>query len=57
MAHRRVECWLPVSGYEGLYEVSDLGRVKSFHRRAPAILTGGTDKDGYPIVALWKDAR
>lgn len=25
------ERWLPVGGYEGLYEVSDLGRVRSFH--------------------------
>lgn len=26
------ERWLPVPGYEDLYEVSDLGRVRSFHR-------------------------
>lgn len=25
--------WLPVVGYEGLYEVSDLGRVRSLDRR------------------------
>src|SRR5262245_12445878 len=45
------ERWLPVPGYEGLYEVSDLGRVRSLHTGrgkgkrggllAPA-LTGGT---------------
>ena len=26
------ELWLPVRGYEGLYEVSDLGRVRSLDR-------------------------
>jgi hypothetical protein len=28
-----VERWLPVVGLEGLYEVSDLGRVQSVHNR------------------------
>lgn len=27
-----IEIWLPVKGYEGLYEVSDLGRVKSLEK-------------------------
>lgn len=27
-----VETWKPVAGYEGLYEVSDLGRVRSLDR-------------------------
>jgi hypothetical protein len=27
-----VEHWLPVAGYEGFYEVSDLGRVRSLDR-------------------------
>jgi hypothetical protein len=31
-ADEPVERWLPVVGYEGLYEVSDLGRVKSLRR-------------------------
>lgn len=29
------ERWLPVVGYEGLYEVSDLGRVRSLNRLVP----------------------
>jgi hypothetical protein len=29
------EQWRPVVGYEGLYEVSDLGRVRSLARRVP----------------------
>jgi len=26
--NKEVECWLPVVGYEGLYEVSNLGKIK-----------------------------
>lgn len=29
----QVERWLPVVGYEGLYDISSLGRVCSFHGR------------------------
>jgi hypothetical protein len=31
-----LEHWLAVPGWEGLYEVSDLGRVRSLTRRTPA---------------------
>lgn len=30
----RAEKWSPIKGYEGLYEVSSLGRVKSLKRRS-----------------------
>jgi len=29
------ERWLPIPGYEGLYEVSDFGRVRSLDRKTP----------------------
>lgn len=29
------ECWLPVVGFEGVYEVSDQGRVRSLDRQVP----------------------
>lgn len=29
-----VEIWRPIQGYEGLYEVSNLGNVKSLSRNA-----------------------
>lgn len=32
MDDRNLERWLPVPGYEGVYEVSDLGRVRSLTR-------------------------
>lgn len=49
------ERWLPVVGWEGIYEVSDLGRVKRTKRARgtrPGILKGGMDRYGYPVVAL-----
>ncbi len=29
------ERWMPIEGYEGIYEISDLGRVRSLWGRAP----------------------
>lgn len=34
------------------YQVSDMGRVKSFHKNSERILVGGFDKDGYRQVVL-----
>ncbi|MEZ2310872.1 NUMOD4 domain-containing protein [Paraburkholderia sp. RCC_158] len=61
------ECWKPVVGYEGLYEVSDLGRVRSLDRYSPIrgggvalhrgrILRPGTHEFGYAHVQLYRDA-
>jgi hypothetical protein len=36
------EIFLPVKNYEGLYEVSNLGRVKSLERRVPNPKNGST---------------
>src|SRR5690242_190605 len=36
------EQWRPVVGYEGAYEVSDHGRVRSLMREVPAGQRGGT---------------
>lgn len=50
-----VEEWRPIKGYEGLYEVSSLGRVKSLNYRgsgACKIFTGSPDKDGYLRTVL-----
>jgi hypothetical protein len=44
-----IESWLPVPGYEGLYEVSSLGRVKSIRILSSARLSGG-----YPSVQLFR---
>lgn len=54
------EQWRPILGYEGIYEVSDMGRVRSLDRRdrrgyrqkgKPKTLT--LDANGYPVVNLW----
>jgi len=56
------EKWLPVVGYEGLYEVSNLGRVRSADRlkrtaHSPYVLPGRvlkqhTDRKGYKRITL-----
>lgn len=56
------EVWKPVAGYEGVYEVSNFGRVKSLSRRLSTwfgsryfkerILKASPCKLGYPRVAL-----
>jgi hypothetical protein len=64
-----IETWLPISGYEGIYEVSSLGRVRSlpriFTRKMPdgssqswltklKVLRPGTRR-GYRYVCLYRD--
>src|SRR5262245_5051542 len=50
--------WLPVVGYEGLYEVSDDGRVRSLHNRTLGLaLPPFLDEDGYPRVHLNREGR
>lgn len=59
------ERWLPIPGYEGRYEISDQGRVKSLPRRTvksngvPLTVTEKIMKGwlvkGYPTVALRRD--
>lgn len=59
-----IEIWKPVVGYEGLYEVSNLGRVRSLdkitadgRRIKGKILKGKIDKGGYLLVILCKDKK
>jgi len=47
------EEWRPIVGYEGLYEVSDLGRIKSFAQcKDGRIMKPSPNKDGYLNVNL-----
>ena len=47
------EIWKPVVGYEGLYECSNMGRVKSFVKdKDGKILKGGKQNFGYTKVIL-----
>lgn len=51
------ERWLPVVRYEGVYEVSDLGRVRSYARGAPRILKQWAYPTGHRYVGLQGDGR
>lgn len=46
------EEWRDISGYEGLYQVSNFGRVKSFKRNKPRILKPALYHGEYPAVPL-----
>ena len=55
------EIWKDVSGYEGLYQISNLGRVKSFRKWKRAycpeeyILKHSKNNRGYHVVTLYKE--
>ena len=49
------EVWKDILGYEGLYQISSLGRVKSFHRNKPLILSLKKTSLGYLDVTLSKN--
>ena len=60
------EIWRPIEGYENLYEVSNLGRVRSLERTvirkngvkrkvSEKILKPGTQQNGYLMVTLHKN--
>lgn len=63
------EKWMSVAGFEGIYEVSSLGRVrtskgKTTHSKLHGervwkqrILKQKTDKSGYKRVDLWKNKK
>lgn len=64
-----IEVWRAVPGYEGRYEVSDLGRVRSLdrtvelirlgktttRRRKGVVLSPGLTPEGYLLVVLHRD--
>ena len=49
------EIWKDVIGYETLYQVSNLGRVKSIGKANEHLLKGRDDTNGYLKVALYKN--
>jgi len=63
-----VERWRSIAGYEGLYEVSDRGRVKSLPRKSlykgkavrqvpGGVMKGSKHAFGYPMVTLSAPGR
>ncbi len=53
------EVWKPVTGYQGLYEVSNLGRIKSFHKNKEGniLSLNKTNGNGYLISTLCKNSK
>jgi hypothetical protein len=54
------EIWRPIKGYEGLYEVSNLGRVRSLPNKTHKevkYLKDHIDRFGYCKVVLFKDNK
>lgn len=46
------EIWKDISDYEGIYQISNLGRVKSFHKNNPQILKAHISPAGYYKIQL-----
>jgi hypothetical protein len=51
------ERWLPVTGFEGFYEVSNLARVRSFHFGRVGLKKGRANPDGYPVFVFYGGGR
>lgn len=51
------EEWRDIPGYEGYYQVSNLGRVKSFHLCGEHILKNTKSVLGYYLVNLCKEGK
>lgn len=56
------EIWKEISGYDGLYEISNLGRVKSYRRDKEngfvlSNLMMGPKRKRYPSITLFKDKK
>ena len=56
MVHSDKEIWLPVDGYEGLYEVSNLGNVRSLFRFKKQLKWNIT-RNRYATVQLFKQKQ
>lgn len=55
-----MEIWKDIEGYEGLYQVSNMGRVKSLnynHGFKEKVMKPTINGSGYPIVSLCKDGK
>lgn len=51
------EIFVDIKGYEGLYQISNLGRIKSLLFGKEKILKGSKDKDGYLKIILCKEEK
>ena len=49
------ETWRDIVNYDGLYQISNCGRIKSFQRKKPRIMKPAIDSGGYMNIRLSKD--
>lgn len=52
-----MEIWKDIKGFEGMYQISDKGRVKSLKRGKELIMTSVNTTHGYLRVKLLKDKK
>jgi hypothetical protein len=52
-----MEKWIDIDGYNGLYQISNFGRVKSLKGLTERILKQNINKYGYKVVYLSKDSK
>lgn len=60
MENFEIEEWRDIPDYEGIYQASNLGRVKSLersYRRKEKILKPKLTRDGYYLVGLFKNSN
>ena len=51
------EEWRDIVGYEGLYQISNFGRIKSFHYKNPSVLRVSISNSGYKRLVLSKNGK
>lgn len=51
------EKWKDIFGYDGMYQVSDLGRVRSLKYGKVRVLRLGKNHKGYLQISLYKDRK
>ena len=51
------EIWRDVYGYEGLYEVSNMGKVRSLHKYQHGRILKQRNAHGYRVVNLYKNGK
>ena len=56
MEHNKtVEKWEPIEGYDGMYQVSNMGRILSMKKGTPYILKPYPTRQGYMMVRLYEN--
>ena len=51
------EIWKDIPGYEGLYQASNLGRIKKIWKTKETIMKPSLQKEGYLRIGLVKNSK